>query len=113
MKGDMNFLTLSGCYRGAELHRGVSLARDGWWSLPGKNVHFIAPALIRRHPVRAASRYRSSSSGTESGDRGLTNLTFILSARFHSILVQASYPTKEASQAAPLLREICCSYDGG
>lgn len=53
MKGDMNFLILSGCYRGAELHRGVSLARDGWWSLPGKNVHFIAPALIRRHPVRA------------------------------------------------------------
>lgn len=113
MKGDMNFLTLSGCYRGAELHIGISRVRERWWALLRKNIHFIAPSLIRRHPVRAASRYRSSSSGTQSGDRGLTNLTFILSARFHSILVQASYPTKEASQAAPLLKEICCSYDGG
>lgn len=53
MKGDMNLLTLSGCYRGAELHIGISRVRERWWALLRSNIHFIAPPLIRRHPVRA------------------------------------------------------------
>lgn len=48
MKRDMNFLTLSGCYRGAELHIGISRVRERWWALLRRNIHFIAPPLIRR-----------------------------------------------------------------